>query len=643
MSITRERYRPARRYLYPAGIVLLLIFAALAYLWRVPTDPPGFYIDESSICYNAHTISETGRDEYGVRWPLFFRAFGEYKNPTLIYLLALIFKATGPSIVAARVCTAAFGFFTGTLMGLLAWRMSNRFLVAAVFSIAAWLTPWLFEASRVVLEVALYPSLVVLFLLATWRASSKTGWKWSQVVSLAITLALLTYSYSIGRLLGPLLALGLVLLIRPGRWRGLVAVWAAYGALLTPILVFQERHPGALTSRFLDLTYLTSNKSVWGLVVEFIRRYGHDTNPARWLFTGGTDVRDHVPETGTLLAVTVLLGVAGLYLVLRDHRRDPWWRFILYALVVSVVPAALTVNEFPQLRLVAFPVFFLVLMIPPIQWLIPAPESAVNRWGMRRVLFFACVMMITVQGIYFQWLYHQSAPTFWYVFDARFLRKVLAPALATRSKPLYLVDQPGKSGYIQPLWYGALAHLAPEYFARVPPGMPVPPGSVAVSTQEECDNCRLLARSLNYIVYAVPPYRETSTEPKTPLNVFHAAITGRLPSEVRAGQVLVIDLLVKNRSTVEWPGVGEADGRFAVRAGARWRSKSGFVLDNYDSKRLPYDIEPNDTFGLSLNVSAPAEPGEYSLEIDLIQEGVGFFAEHGAEPLRATVQVIPSR
>ncbi|HEX8897128.1 MAG TPA: hypothetical protein VF751_00395, partial [Chthoniobacterales bacterium] len=47
---------------------------------RLTTNPPGFYIDESSVAYNAHTIATTGRDENGVAWPLYFRAFGDYKN-----------------------------------------------------------------------------------------------------------------------------------------------------------------------------------------------------------------------------------------------------------------------------------------------------------------------------------------------------------------------------------------------------------------------------------------------------------------------------------------------------------------------------------------------------------------------------------
>jgi len=119
------------------ALIFLLLATAAIYFVHVPDHSPGFSIDESSICYNAYTISQTGRDEAGVSWPLFFRAFGEFKNPTLIYILAGLFRATGPSIGVARTLVAGFGVLSGLLLGLLAWRMTRHWLTAAIVSITA--------------------------------------------------------------------------------------------------------------------------------------------------------------------------------------------------------------------------------------------------------------------------------------------------------------------------------------------------------------------------------------------------------------------------------------------------------------------------------------------------------------------------
>jgi len=101
-TLTGNRFQ---NYVLGCAVVVL----ALTYFYQVPQNPPGFYIDEASISYNAYTISQSGRDEYGESWPLYFRAFGEYKNPLYIYLLSILFRLFGPSIVVARLLSATLG------------------------------------------------------------------------------------------------------------------------------------------------------------------------------------------------------------------------------------------------------------------------------------------------------------------------------------------------------------------------------------------------------------------------------------------------------------------------------------------------------------------------------------------------------
>src|SRR5919107_5204525 len=173
-----------------AALTALLLAAGFAFYARgAATNPPGFFIDESSIAYNAHTIAETGRDEYGEPFPLYFRAFSDYKNPTYVYLLAAVFRVTGPSITAARLLSAGLGAAAALLLGLLAWRLTRRAEAGAVVACSALLTPWLYESSRLVFEVAAYPLACVLFLLALWRAAPKERWAASDALALAAALA----------------------------------------------------------------------------------------------------------------------------------------------------------------------------------------------------------------------------------------------------------------------------------------------------------------------------------------------------------------------------------------------------------------------------------------------------------------------
>ncbi|MFL6257019.1 MAG: hypothetical protein ACJ74T_18590, partial [Pyrinomonadaceae bacterium] len=484
------------RRLIPAAAVCVLAFAL--YAVGVPENPPGFYIDESSIAYNAHTVAQSGRDEHGEAWPLYFRAFGDYKNPAYVYLLAAVFRVTGPSIIVARLLSASLGVLAALLLGLLALKLTRRAEAGVVVACSALLTPWLYESSRLVFEVAAYPLACVLFLLALRRASSKERWGASDVLALACVLALLTYTYSIGRLLAPLLAAGLAFFITRRNLSRVLVTWGAYVLTLVPLLVYSLQHPGALAGRFSLITYVTPQSSFADDARGFALHYLADVNPWRWLVTGEQNIRDHLPDAPALLAATLLLAALGLFFVLREHRQEAWWRFQLYALAASVVPAALTVNDFPQLRLIAFPVFLHVLAAPAVARLVDGKRM--------RVALYAVALLLVAQGAYFQWRFHARPPERWYVFDARFPSRVLAPALeAAQGGAVYLYDPPGHSGYIQALWHGALQGIEAARFVRLPANGTPPPSAVVVSTEEDCSHCRMLARSTNYILYAVEP------------------------------------------------------------------------------------------------------------------------------------------
>jgi 4-amino-4-deoxy-L-arabinose transferase-like glycosyltransferase len=626
-----RRHAKARRYV-PAAAACALAFAL--YAWDVPSNPPGFYIDESSIAYNAHAVSQTGADEYGEAWPLYFRAFGDYKNPVYVYTLAALFRVTGPSIIVARLLSATLGALAALFLGLLAARLTRRAAVGVVVGLSALLTPWLYESSRLVFEVAAYPLAVVLFLLALRRASARERWTLADVAALAATLALLTYTYSIGRMLAPLLALGLALFISRRNLARVALVWAAYTLTLAPLVVFSLNNPGALTGRFGLITYLTPQSSVVESARAFALHYLADVNPLRWLATGEPNIRDHLPGAPALLAATVLLACAGVVLVLVKHRREAWWRFQLYALAASVVPAALTVNDFPQLRLIAFPVFLHVLLAPAAAWMLEG--------GRRRAFLYVCAALLVAQGAHFQWRFHARAPERWYVFDARFPSKILAPALAyARGGRVYLQDPPGRSGYIQALWHGALVGADSTRFVRLSSNEAPPAAAVVISTDETCDDCLMLARSINYILYAVPPTDLRAAVAPLPPEAMRASLScANVPAAIVAGGREKLDVLVRNTGGAEWPAVGDAEGRNAVRLRDRWLKTDGSIVTDEDAAaRIPFDMEPGDTAGLALNVSAPDEPGEYVLELDVVQDGVARFGARGSQTFKANVKV----
>ena len=622
---------------------ILLAFVVLisgVYLIGIPRTPPGFCLDESSIAYNAQLIATNGHDEYAESWPLFFRAFGEYKNPLFVYLLAAVFKFTGPSILVARSLSAILGIIAVLLITYLAAIVSERKEIAVVVGLSTAMTPWLYENSRLVFEVALYPAVVALFLIAIFRASKHDRWSVVDIGFLSAALALLTYGYSIGRLLGPLLALGLILFVNRIRYRGILLVWVGYALTLVPLIIFSVHHPGALTARFGSLTYIQPDSSVVAIVRHFITQYFRDIDPLRMVLTGEDNPRDHLAGTGSILFASLMMALSGLVLILRNHRRNRWWLFVIYALVVSIVPAALTTTVFPQIRLIGVPILINVLSIPAWQWLFGKWDLKTGGRGVAVALLTASSLLILAQGFYFQIRYQRTAPARGYICDEKFPRKVLSVALASLQTPIYLFDPPGKSGYVQSYWHGLLGGVDPSRFVRLnDPNAPA--GSVIISTEESCANCRLLAKHLNFIVYTVLPSKLQPRYGPLADEAFRAEIKQDHPLPAfRVKQQQQVTVLVRNVSSITWPSVGADDGRFTMTVRSRWLKPDGTIVSTSNQGTpIFYGLDPGEVAGMSLPVTTPDAAGNYELVIDVVQEGVSWFGDKGSKPLTVSVPV----
>src|SRR5712691_7456346 len=451
-----------------ALLVVVLLF--LLYTNGLSKNPPGFYVDESGVAYNAYLIAHTGAGEAGVRFPLFFQfytgGFTQWANPTQIYLLSILFFFIKPSILAARVFSAAWVFAACLMLGFLAKQISGRKRIGIIVAAIALLTPWLFEVSRLVLETFFYPMAVALFLLAVHYAQRKEKWEWPNVVAIAGTLALLTYTYSIGRLLGMLMAFGLLIFATNyERFIGVLKTWVAYVVTLIPLLIFKSAHPGVLTQRFYLISYIRPESTWREIIPMFIRRYLADFSLISLLVDGDGNPRHHVPGAlGSFLIGAFILVVIGLVVVIARHWREPWWRFVLYGMLVSVIPGSLTGDQFHSLRMIAYPVFLLVLTIPALEFLFErtvvigtehgASSRALSQFA-RRAILAILLLTVALQTIYFQKAFRGEGPQRDFYFDVDY-KIVYDEAVAQPSKPIYLIDGANGPAYMHGLWYAAV-------------------------------------------------------------------------------------------------------------------------------------------------------------------------------------------
>src|SRR3954453_1145194 len=89
----------------------------LLYISGLTENPPGFYVDESAVSYNALTIYLWGQGDSGHSWPLFFPVYPYprvgylgYADPVQIYLLAALYNVFPPSEFLSRAVDATAMF-----------------------------------------------------------------------------------------------------------------------------------------------------------------------------------------------------------------------------------------------------------------------------------------------------------------------------------------------------------------------------------------------------------------------------------------------------------------------------------------------------------------------------------------------------
>lgn len=137
------------KYIVPLILFGIVLIAAFLRFWELGNIPISLNWDETSWGYNALSIAETGRDEFGKRFPIVIRSLNDYKPALYLYLMSPLVLIFGLSNFVVR--------FPNALAGVLAVFVTY-FLVKELFNgrrdlglISAFLlaiSPWAIQFSR---------------------------------------------------------------------------------------------------------------------------------------------------------------------------------------------------------------------------------------------------------------------------------------------------------------------------------------------------------------------------------------------------------------------------------------------------------------------------------------------------------------
>jgi len=198
---------------YFSALLIILIFCIGFFLRfnHLSTIPNGLYPDETAIGYNAYSILMTGKDEYGVHLPLYFRSFDDYKLPVYIYSTALAIKAFGANALAVRFTSALFGSLTVIALYFLIYELSKKKWLAALTAFFIAINPWHTFFSRAGYEVNLATALLVIGMLCFIAAVNRKN-NFLLFLFSIVAFLLSLYTYNVTRIISPLIFVTLVLL-----------------------------------------------------------------------------------------------------------------------------------------------------------------------------------------------------------------------------------------------------------------------------------------------------------------------------------------------------------------------------------------------------------------------------------------------
>lgn len=353
------------------GIILAL--AAVLRLWGLGAVPVSPDWDEVALGYNAYSILQTGRDEYGKPFPVVLQSFNDYKPAFYVYTVIPFVALLGLEVLAVRLPSALFGIAAilgayllvkqlFTIKGSKHYGQPLALLVAFLLAIS----PWHIQFSRVAFEANMGLTINIWSVYFFLRGLQRP---WFLSLAAAF-MALNFYVYQSDRVFTPLLGIVLLLIYRKEVFKlskkYLLAAIITVFVVLVPLLYYVSTNTNVF-SRAKTVSILAkqtvvlaenqpkliddkADGNLLGIVLhnrriiyarEIVGGYLSHFD-LQWLFVRGDSARHHAPFVGMLYLWELPFIFLGIYaLLFFPYPTKTKWLIISWMLITPI-PAAIT-------------------------------------------------------------------------------------------------------------------------------------------------------------------------------------------------------------------------------------------------------------------------------------------------------------
>lgn len=414
-------------------LFIIFLLALFLRLFKLESYPVSLNWDEVAIGYNAYSISQTGKDEYGIFFPMLFKSFNDFKLPGYIYVDSIFIRFLGLNEFSVRLPSALFGTAAIPIFFLITKKLledheigrskisKNTPIIAATLLAVS---PWHIQFSRAAFEanVALTVLLLGILLLISGLKN-----KFAAYLSIP-TLVLSIYFYYSQRLIVPLIVLGFLTAFATylkGNLKAYLISLLIGSLVFIPIGISFLKPEGAkrvsevsiLSDQTIYsnavLTHSQNNNLLTGiflnykipLLIQFLHNYFSHFSWGFLFFADDPNPRQKIPISGNLYLFEIITLSVGIWQLINFKRASTKF-FLLFWLMITPIAASLAKESPHSLRSLPMVVPLLIISALGFQKLL------VN--NLLKSLILA-VMLVSLTGylVNYYYLYPQQNSASW--------------------------------------------------------------------------------------------------------------------------------------------------------------------------------------------------------------------------------------
>ncbi len=330
------------------ALIVIVFLGLILRVYKLASVPPSLNWDETAAAYNAFTIKNWGRDEWGKIFPLVFTSFRDDKHPIHIYTTALFYTFFGVSDFTTRLPSALVGVLAIIFIYLLVKNLTGSDTAGIFSALFLAFSPYAIHYSRGLWEANFAVSIFIVGLGSLYYGLAKENifiilayifWGLSLIsyhaakVVVPPVVILISFTYfTVTKEVKRIFMIGILI------FAGFVSVLFIEPRLLGLARISQTKLPPQLVQN--TYLYKKTNSELLGRlevsVKNYQKYYAYD-----YLFKrGDQEPRGSVKIIGEFYKINILLAPLGIIFLLYKKK----WKFLIILLLwffLGAIPGAL--------------------------------------------------------------------------------------------------------------------------------------------------------------------------------------------------------------------------------------------------------------------------------------------------------------